>query len=216
VDNSDSRQEVINRIIARQLGNPSGLGKVLAPLWNQRNSALNDTAFEALDLQPNNRVLEVGFGGGYLLQRMTSTVTNSFLAGVDISQAMVTNAQKRLQRLITQGKLELHCCPVEVLPFPPNYFTKACSVNSIFYWENATQALAEIRRVLDQDGLIVLCQTCPKSLEDRGFASHMARYEASDIFRMLEAGGFHDIHITNASDKHREYMCLSGRKLTSV
>jgi ubiquinone/menaquinone biosynthesis C-methylase UbiE len=208
---------VINRFIARQLGNPTGFfGKVLAPLWNLRNSVLNETVFKALNLQPNDRVLEVGFGGGYLLNRMALVVTDGFLAGVDISQVMVTSAHKRFRRLTAAGKLDLQCCQAEALSYPPGYFTKVCSVNSIFYWENVSQALKELERVLRYSGLIVLCQTRPESLENRGFASHIARYEVSDICRMLEEVGFHDIRITNASDKHREFTCVTGRKFTSV
>jgi ubiquinone/menaquinone biosynthesis C-methylase UbiE len=207
---------VINRFFASQLGNPNRLfGKILAPLWNRRNSALNDTAFEALDLHADDRVLEVGFGGGYLLNRMTAVVTNGYLGGVDISQAMVTSARKRFQTLITAGKLDLQCCQAEALPYPPDYFTKACSVNSVFYWVSASQALTELGRVVKKGGLIVLCQTCPESLENRGFARHVARYAANDIGRMLEAGGFTDIRVANATDKHRKFMCITGSKLTS-
>ena len=40
---------MIHRKLARQLGNPDGhFGKILAPLWNQRNSVRIRTHHEAL------------------------------------------------------------------------------------------------------------------------------------------------------------------------
>jgi hypothetical protein len=48
-----------------------------------------------------------------------------------------------------------------------------------------------------------------------GYASYIAQYEASDICQLLDSLGFHDIHITSAFDKRREFMCLTGKKLTS-
>lgn len=58
----------IAKFLARELGNPSTImGRLyLAPMWNRRNAALNNTAFEHLELQSHDRVLEIGFGGGYL------------------------------------------------------------------------------------------------------------------------------------------------------
>jgi tRNA G46 methylase TrmB len=82
------------RFMARQLARPSGLfGRLfLAPLWNRRNSALNDIAFDQLVVRTDDRVIEIGFGGGYLLDRIAQVATDGFLAGVDASQTMAVSA----------------------------------------------------------------------------------------------------------------------------
>ncbi|MDX9953256.1 MAG: hypothetical protein RBT75_04135 [Anaerolineae bacterium] len=87
----------LSRLIARQLNHPSGIvGHLLiGPLWTRRNSALNDAAFDTLDLSAHDRVLEVGFGGRYLLGRMSGVVIGGLLAGVDVSTAMVSVCQRR-------------------------------------------------------------------------------------------------------------------------
>ena len=63
---------MFSRFLARQLACPTGVfGRwVLGPLWNRRNAVLNDAAFAALAPEPADRVLDVGFGGGYLLERL--------------------------------------------------------------------------------------------------------------------------------------------------
>ena len=55
------KMAMMAKYVAGQLTAPSGVvGRwILAPLWNRRNSALNDFAFGSLALQPCDRVLEV-------------------------------------------------------------------------------------------------------------------------------------------------------------
>ena len=205
----------LDKFMAQQLGRPSGLiGQlILGPVWNKRNAALNDVAFDHLTLNPYDRVLEVGFGGGYLLSRMSTVVTEGFLSGVDVSPAMIALCEKRFASFVQAGKLELKCAKAESLPYPNEHFTKVCTVNSIFYWQNVPQALAEFRRVLRDDGLLVMCFTCKASIEKRGFTRQgVATYEADDVQKMMEAAGLHDIRTLHDSDKHRAFVCLTGQK----
>ncbi len=202
------------QFLAKQLSNPSGLfGRlVLGPLWNRRNSALNDAALERLALRPEDRVLEVGFGGGYLLGRMAGALTAGRLAGIDISPAMVSLGQKRYRALLEAGRLELACAPAESLPFSPAHFTKAVSVNSIFYWSDPEQAFRELARVLQPGGLLVLCFTCRESMQDKEFARHgVALYELEQVKTMLEGAGFCQVEAPRLADRHREFWRLECR-----
>ena len=115
-----------DKFMAQQLGRPSGLiGRfILGPVWNKRNAVLNDVAFDHLTLNPYDRVLEVGFGGGYLLSRMSTVVTEGFLSGVDVSPAMVALCEKRFASPVQAGKLELKCARAESLPYPNEHFTQ--------------------------------------------------------------------------------------------
>jgi ubiquinone/menaquinone biosynthesis C-methylase UbiE len=203
------------RALAKQLAHPSGLtGRfILAPLWNRRNVALNDAAFDSLALRPHDRVLEVGFGGGYLLGRMASVVTDAFLAGVDLSPAMVAFCRGRYRALIETGRLELRCAKAEALPYSSASFSKVCTVNSIFYWESAPQAISELWRALEKDGTLVLCFTCRQSMEHRRFARHgITLHGTDDVEKMMKAAGFREVSFTRSSDQHREFWHVVGRR----
>jgi arsenite methyltransferase len=203
----------ISKLVADQLGNPSGIFGIFAgPLWNRRNAALNDTVLDLLALQPTDRVLDIGFGGGYLLNRMSSVVTDGFLAGVDVSPAMVAWGEKRFRKAVRAGKLELKCAAAEALPYPANQFTKVCSVNSVFYWQNVEQGIREIKRVLGDGGKVVLCFTCKTSIEKKGFAKKIKLFDAGEIDGIMTEYGFQEIKTTSFSDKYRQYVCITGRK----
>ena len=206
---------MLAKLQAQQLGHPTGLfGKlILAPLWNRRNSALNDVAFERLALRPDDRVLEVGFGGGYLIGRMAAVVTEGRLAGVDVSPAMVDVCSSRFRALIQAGRLDLQCASAESLPYPDGHFTKVCTVNSIFYWPDAQQAIRELSRVLEPGGRLVMCFTCPESLRGKSFARRGLRlYQAEQVEQMMRTAGLAQVSVTRHADRHRQFWSMVGQK----
>jgi arsenite methyltransferase len=208
---------VLSSWFARQLGCPQGLfgAWFLAPLWNRRNAALSDAALAALAPVPTDRVLEIGFGGGYLLGRLAPLLTAGALVGVDVSATMVRRAQRRYRGLVRTGRLDLRCAPAESLPFDQGTFTKVCSVNSVFYWDDPARAFAECGRLLVDDGRLVLCLTCPRSLAKRGFARHgLKLLEPTEVEQQLAAAGFHDVRTSLAADQHRDFFCCAGTKTT--
>ena len=206
---------MLTKLLAQQLGHPSNIaGKwVLAPLWNRRNSALNDVALTKLDLRPDDRVLEVGFGGGYLLGRITAAVTAGSIAGVDVSEAMVAYSRQRCRSLVDTGRIDLRCAPAEMLPFQPAQFDKACTVNSIFYWNDAPRAISELWRVLKVDGVLVICFTCREDLQTKDFVQHgLALYDADNVRGMMASAGFQTITADRFSDRHRDFWCVTAVK----
>jgi ubiquinone/menaquinone biosynthesis C-methylase UbiE len=201
------------KIIAQQLHRPSGrFGPFAGFLWNRRNRVLNDTALVRLDLQPGDRVLEIGFGGGYLLSRMAGLLTGGFLAGIDCSPAMLGYCQKRLRRSCRLSNLDLKCARAESLPYPTGYFTKVCSVNSIFYWCPIEQGIVEISRVLVPGGQCVLCFTHRNSLENRKFTQYIQCVNANEIERIGRENGFYKISSTVFRDRYREFICMIMNK----
>ncbi len=204
---------MLSRLIAHQLGKPSPItGWLTGWVWNWRNAELNNTALGVLDLHPGDRVLDIGFGGGYLLRRMAAQIGSGFLAGVDVSPAIVEAAEKRNAKLIAAGKLELRCAPAEQLPFPAEYFTHVCSINSIFYWSDPGQGVAEMRRVLQTGGIAVLCFTCKESLERKSFAQNIHLFEPQEVGNMLVDQGFVEVQSFIRRDRYREYAVVTARK----
>jgi ubiquinone/menaquinone biosynthesis C-methylase UbiE len=201
--------------IARQLSHPTGLvGKfVLGPLWNRRNAALNEAAFTHLALKTDDRVLDIGFGGGYLLGKIISTVKGGFVAGIDVSSEMAENFRTRYWEEIDAGRLDIQCGRAESLPYPDGTFTKVSSVNSIFYWDDAEKGISEIYRVLDDGGMLVLTFTCKEDLGSKGFARHGVKtFEGDQVQEMLERVGFGDVQKVRGQDQHREFLCVMGWK----
>src|SRR5438034_6417613 len=86
----------VNRLIGRNYGHPGGLvGRLTARLMRRGNADLNLWLVGLLDVQPADRVLEVGFGPGTALDALLARAADGFVAGVDVSALMVQQARAR-------------------------------------------------------------------------------------------------------------------------
>jgi SAM-dependent methyltransferase len=205
----------LQRYLARQLSHPTGIiGRiVLGPLWNRRNAELNKVTLAQLDLTGADRVLDIGFGGGYLLDRIIPEIARGFVAGLDASPVMVESFQARHRAAIRAGRVDVRCGQAESSPYPDGRFTRVSSVNSLFYWDDLVRGISEIYRVLEEEGKVVLTFTCKRDLDRKGFAQYGVKtYEEQDVRQMLAEAGFRDINVTRSQDRHREFICMTGLK----
>lgn len=173
---------------------------------------LNDVTLAHLELGEEDRVLDIGFGGGYLLDRIIPKVSRGLAAGLDASPVMVENCQARFREEILAGKVDIRWGRAESLPYSDGYFTKISSVNSIFYWSDVEQGISEIHRILESEGRLVLTFTCKQDLEKKGFVQHGVRtYEEEEVQHLLTHARFRAIRVTRGRDRHREFVCMTGR-----
>lgn len=208
---------MIGKFLAGQLSRPSGaIGHlILAPLWNSRNRALNDTVLKHLSLEADDVVLEIGFGGGYLLGRSLARVTRGTVAGIDASAAMANYCLRKYQREVRAGRLELKCASVEAIPYGADRFNKVFSVNSLFYWPYVGQGIGECWRVTCDGGTLVLVFTSRESLKDRPFAQHgLALHDGAEVGQIMIDAGFRVSRVEEAHDRHRRYWCVVGTKVS--
>jgi len=209
-----SSKTLLQKFIARQLAHPSGLcGRMFTARWlNKANAGMNQLMLERLAIKPEDRLLEVGFGGGDLLERILSTRQSEFVAGVDLSTDMVRLARRRLQSYIETGKAEVRCGDIEALPYRDGEFTKLCSVNTLYFWRNPALALLECRRVLRPGGQILLCFNSRDDLESWPIHKHGSRlYEVAEVENLLRVAGFRNIEMASARDaKQGLFYCVSG------
>lgn len=201
--------------IANQLIHPQGwIGRYLLPvLWNRHNAALNESALRRLRLEAGDRVLEVGFGGGYLIDQMLAKITEGQVSGVDASEVMVEYGRKKFAERIADKRLDLQCAFADSLPYSNEYFHKVVSVNSLFYWPDLCKGLSEIYRVLTDKGVLVLVYTCRRDLDKRGFSPHGVRsFEDGEVTSVLRECGFRGMAVEREADRHREYSIIIAEK----
>jgi SAM-dependent methyltransferase len=100
-------------------------------------------------LAPNDNVLDVGCGSGWLSRRIGKMVPEGRVVGMDISDEMVRIARRNS---LDQHNLLFVTGEVAEIPWEPNFFTHAISVESAYYWPNPAAGVKEISRVLRPGG----------------------------------------------------------------
>ena len=117
-----------SRVLSLQARKPSGIiGRYLMKkIFNNLNADLNSFINEILDLQKEDRVLEVGFGSGKLIGKMADVTTEGIVEGIDFSQVMLEQASKANKQHILKGKVRLQKRECIFLPFNNESFDKVC------------------------------------------------------------------------------------------
>ncbi len=129
-----------------QFVHPTGiLGEVVGLILAYENRDRNQWAVLQLDIQPDDRALEIGFGPGLAIQMASQLATDGLVAGVDHSAVMLGQASRRNRRGVAQGRIDLRQGSAAVLPFADNTFDKAFTVNSFHQWSDSTAGLQEVR-----------------------------------------------------------------------
>ncbi len=129
---------------------------------------------DLLDVQPSDKVLEVGFGPGVGIQLLTGSASAGYVAGVDPSKEMVAQATTRNKKAIESGRVDLRHGSVASLPFAANTFNKALAINSMQVWPDAVAGIREMRRVLKPGGEVALGFTPYSGQPNTGLAETLA------------------------------------------
>jgi ubiquinone/menaquinone biosynthesis C-methylase UbiE len=165
-------------------GRPQGvLGRLGGIVMARMNAECGAWVCDLLQVGPNDKVLEVGFGPGVVIQRLSKLARAGHVAGIDQSRVMVEQARTRNATSIQSGRVDLRHGSVESLPFDAGTFDKALAVNSMHVWPDAVAGLREMRRVMKPGGRIALGFTPYSGQPNKG------------LTETLSAAGFTQAHV---------------------
>ena len=113
---------------------------------------------DLLDPQPEECILEIGFGTGYAQQRIAQRVKDGFSAGLDLSMDMGRVAQKKLARAGLLDQVELVQSDTLPIPFQENVFDGIFSSFTLELFDSPLipAVLNDCRRVLKPGGRLVI------------------------------------------------------------
>lgn len=137
-----------SKYISSQFKNPRGFfGVIISLIQNVLNRAMYKNAATLVNLQQNERVLDIGYGNGYLLQKLYKKQVVD-LYGIDISDDAKKMATKKNKKAAKENYLHLSvgdCCN---LSYEDDTFDAVTSINTVYFWKDTVKGLSEIRRVL--------------------------------------------------------------------
>ncbi|HEY2279395.1 MAG TPA: methyltransferase domain-containing protein [Streptosporangiaceae bacterium] len=162
---------VLDRDVIGQAHHPRGAaGRVTA--WEMAHRPSNRQrsrwVVSLLDIQPADRVLELGFGPGVAIAAVARAGA-AHVYGVDHSGVMARQASKRNAAAIRAGRVTLITASADQLPATlDGPFDAILAVNSLGFWPVPGQRLADLRRRLAPGGRIAIASQprCPGATAD--------------------------------------------------
>jgi SAM-dependent methyltransferase len=150
------------------------------------NRQRNRWVVRLLDVQPADRVLEIGFGPGLAVAELARAGAGH-VYGIDHSGVMLRQASRRNAAAIRVGRVTLINASVDQLPPAlDGPFDAILAVNSLGFSPAPAQRLAELRRRLAPGGRIAIASQprCP------GATADTSRNAAREIENLLRSAGF--------------------------
>jgi len=192
-----------------QFHKPSGmLGRVVGHLMALKNKERSWWVLPMLEIHQNDCVLEVGFGSGIDIRRVSEIAVDGFVAGVDHSPLMVEHASRRNRAAIEKGQVELQLACASKLPYPDDFFRKVFSINVAQFWPDPVAVMLEMRRVVLTGGLVaVAVQPRSKNAKER-----TARETGRLLVENMRAAGFNEVRLEAKRMKPVSTVCAIGLK----
>jgi SAM-dependent methyltransferase len=116
---------------------------------------------------------------------------------------MVRHASSRNEKYITKGTVDLQQGNLSSLPFSNNFFSKAVSNNTIYFWRNPLQEAKELLRVLQPGGLLVIGFRTGEQLWEWSIARKtdvFQHYDPDELEQLLQEAGFHTLGLEHKQE----------------
>ena len=149
-------------------------------------------AVETLDVEPGDRLLEIGSGPGVAASLVCERLDRGSMLLIDRSATAIERTRHRNEEHVASGRLTLET--VDVADFDPGAarFDKVFAVNVNVFWTTpATEELARISRALQRDGRLFLFYTTPGAAR--------ARQVLGRVVDALRANGFAEPQLVSRS-----------------
>jgi ubiquinone/menaquinone biosynthesis C-methylase UbiE len=181
------------------------------------NARPQQEALAALELESDDRFLDVGCGSGAAVRAAAAVAQRA--VGVDISPVMIRRAAALASDI---ANVEFVVGDSEALPFPGGAFTTLLCTASFHHYPNPKRALAEMARVLERGGRLVIADGARDILTARIAdailrrfdRSHIRLYRSHELVALLRGAGFTDLNVSTLYGGG--HAIVRGRRSTNV
>jgi len=181
--------------IASQFKRPRGLfGYVVSNMMKKGNQKNYIRLIKDLDVQPGEKLLEIGYGPGIGIQMITSSCVSCTVHGIDFSGLMYKKAGKLNKLLIEQGRVQLQYGDFLKIPIDKNQYDRIFCLNVIYFWDELDKPLEKTLSLLKEGGAFYIYMVNPEFLVDRKAPDTIFnKYSIDQVVGALRSAGFRKI-----------------------
>lgn len=134
-------------------------------------------AVSALDVQPDDQLLEIGCGRGSAVREVCQRLATGRIVAIDRSATMVRMARERNAEHVAAGRAAFQAVALDQADLPAGAFDKAFAINVNLFWvRSAIRDLEVVRRALTPDGRLFLFYEPPTPSRASAVAERVVRF----------------------------------------
>jgi len=201
---------------SKQARRPEGLfGRiVMRMVFDQGNAFLNNFVNDLMSVQTDDRILEIGAGTGKLINKMALKINIGLIEGIDFSSEMVSIARKRNAENIAKEKVKIVEDNFDEISYKKDSFTKACSVNTLYFWPSPASTTKKLAEILKPGGKLILAFEDIEQLKQRNLNQDVFNlYSKDEVQDLLINTGFsHNVKIVSRKKGNLSFHCVVAIK----
>jgi cyclopropane fatty-acyl-phospholipid synthase-like methyltransferase len=183
---------MFREFIASHFKKPTGLfGIFTSNLMVKNNQKNYDRLMMDLDLQSQDKLLEIGYGPGVGIRMIAERCSTCTIHGIDFSHLMYKRASKYNKRYIDAGRVWLQHGDFLQAPVAPSDYDKAFCLNVVYFWKELRTPFEKVFDLLKKSGSFHIYMADKKTLiEKKAPDSVFNKYSIEQIEEALKTAGF--------------------------
>jgi len=115
----------------------------------EEHAAIAAGMLAEMQFAPNDKILDVGCGSGWLCGLLADRAPEGQVVGMDVADEMIRLGRKKYA---DNSRMMFLVAGAEDIPWDDDFFNKVVSVESAYYWPDPATAFGEMLRVLQPGG----------------------------------------------------------------
>jgi SAM-dependent methyltransferase len=183
---------MFRNFIARQFKRPSGwFGNFSSKIMIKGNRNKYETLIKEMDIQPYEKLLEIGYGPGLGIQMILELCESCIIHGVDFSKLMYTKANKLNKSNNDKGKVQLLYGDFLNIPIAKNQYDKIFCLNVIYFWDKLNKPFEKTLSLLKTGGIFYIYMADANTLiEKKAPDSVFNKYSVEQVVETLKSVGY--------------------------
>ena len=160
---------------------------------NENHQPISEFAFKCVDVGTNDRILDIGCGGGVNIEKFLKLTENN-VDGIDYSDVSVKESAKRNQKAIGDKRCRIIQADVSKMPIDDEVYDLVSAFETIYFWLDIENTFKEVLRIIKPGGQFMIAQgTDGNHPDDEKWLNSvegMTVYTASELEKYLLNAGF--------------------------
>ncbi len=165
---------------------------------NENHKDISEFAFECVNVNVNDKILDIGCGGGVNIEKFLKLTENN-VDGLDYSEVSVGESIKRNQNAVNNEKCRVIQANVCDMPIEYESYDLVSAFETIYFWPDIRNTFKEVLRIIKPNGQFMIAQgTDGNHPDDEKWLNSvvgMNLYTAPELEKYLLDAGFKDVEI---------------------